>query len=148
MMKVPTRLIAGTVLVTALAAAVGGWIGIQYGLMETRPAAGLDEVLHHDLSLTADQERQIADLESRFAAQRKSLEDEMKAANRELSDAILAEHAYGQRATRAIERFHSAMGTLQEETIKHILAMRAVLTPEQANRFDRTVSKALAPDQP
>ena len=115
MMKFPTRLIAGTVLVTAFAAAIGGWVGIQYGLMETHPAAGLDEVLHHDLSLTADQERHIADLESRFAAQRKSLEDEMKVANRELADAILAEHAYGPRATHAIERFHSAMGTSRKK---------------------------------
>ena len=147
-MSFPTRLIAGTVIVTALAAAVGGWVGIQYGLNETHTVGGLDEVIHQNLNLSAEQERRIADLESRFAAQRQSLEDEMKVANRELADAILAEHTYGPRATHAIERFHGAMGTLQEETVKHILAMRAVLTPEQASRFDQTVSKALAPDQP
>jgi Spy/CpxP family protein refolding chaperone len=148
MISFPTRLVAGTVLVTAFAAAIGGWVGIQYGLRETHPAVGLDEVLHQELRLTAEQQRRITDLESQFAAKRMSLEDEMKVANRELADAILAEHTYGPRSTHAIERFHSAMGTLQEETIKHILAMRGVLTPEQASQFDRTVSKALAPDQP
>jgi Spy/CpxP family protein refolding chaperone len=147
-MSFPTRLIAGTVIVTALAAAVGGWVGIQYGLNEAHPTGGLDELLHQDLHLTAEQQRRITDLESQFTAKRMNLEDEMKAANRELADAILAEHAYGPRATHAIERFHSAMGTLQEESIKHILAMREVLSPEQASQFDRTVSKALAPDQP
>lgn len=133
------------ILLTLLAAAGGGWVGIHYGLRETR-APNLDEFLHHKLDLTADQDKQIASLEAEFAARRKALDQDMQAANRALADTILKEHVYGADAKAAIERFHAAAATLQETTIMHILAMRAVLTPEQAQRFDIVVSEALRAD--
>ena len=40
-------------------------------------------------------------------------------------------------------RFHRAMGGLQKETMVHVLAMRAVLTPQQAAQFDDTVVRSL-----
>lgn len=141
------RLAVGAVVLTVLAAALSGWAGVQYGLQQARPAPGLDEILHHELALTSDQDRQIATLESQFSERRKVLEEDMRAANRDLAAAIQSEHEYGSRAKQAVERFHTAMITLQEATIMHILAMRAVLTPEQAKQFDETVSKALASDQ-
>jgi Spy/CpxP family protein refolding chaperone len=98
--------------------------------------------------LSAEQEHRIADLESHFAAQRKALDQEMQAANRELAASILSEHAYGTGAKVAVERFHKAAASLQEATIIHVLAMRAVLTPEQAQRFDAAISEALTSDQP
>ena len=70
----------------------------------------------------------------------------MEAANRDLAAALRERHAYGPEARKAIDRFHAAMGQLQEATIEHVLAMRAVLTPEQAARFDKTISEALASD--
>ena len=144
-MNSATRIV-GILLLTGLVGAAGGWIGIQYGLRQaTAPTSDFHAVLHNDLGLTPDQERRIADLESEFAETRRTLESDMNTANRELAEAILAESTYGDQAKRAIQRFHDAMGRLQEETIKHILAMRQVLTPEQAEIFDRTVSKALIP---
>jgi hypothetical protein len=142
------RSVIGVVALTMLVAVLGGWLGVRYGLREAHPAPGLDEVLHHDLHLTTEQERRLAVLESRFAARRKSLEADMRAANRDLAAAIMAEHQYGPLAEKAIDRFHMAMKTLQEETIVHILAMRAVLRPDQAQQFDRTVSQVLTSDQP
>lgn len=85
-------------------------------------------------------------METTYAGRRTQLNGEMRAANRELAAAIGTEHAYGPKAQHAVNRFHSAMGALQEETIRHVLAMREVLTPEQARRFDATVSKALSSD--
>jgi hypothetical protein len=35
------------------------------------------------------------------------------------------------------------MGDLQKETLEHIFAMRAVLRPDQAAKFDDAVVKAL-----
>jgi Spy/CpxP family protein refolding chaperone len=130
-------------LMTALAAAAGGWAGIQYGLRQTDLSPGLDELLHSELGLTADQERRIETLEEQFAVRRGALENEMRAANRDLAAAIEAEHVYGPRAQSAIDRFHTAEMALQEETIKHILAMRTVLTPEQTTRFDEAIATAL-----
>ena len=65
----------------------------------------------------------------------------------ELASAIREEHGYGPRVTGAVERFHHAMGQLQTETIRHVFAMREVLTPEQKQVFDNTVVSALTTEQ-
>lgn len=137
------RTVVGVALLTALAAGAGGWIGIRYGLRESRSPPGLDEVLHRELNLTAEQDQRIHALEAEFAVRRMQLEEEMRAANRDLAAAIAAEPTYGVRARMAIERFHAAESQLQELTVQHVLAMRTVLTPEQMTRFDEEVARAL-----
>ena len=72
-----------------------------------------------------------------------ALELEMRAANIRLAQAIEAEHGYGPQVTKAIDETHEVMGDLQKETLQHLFAMRAVLNPQQASIFDRTVVKAL-----
>lgn len=140
------RTAVAVVLLTALAAAAGGWAGVRYGLQQVRSNASIDEVLHRELNLTPEQNQRIESLEAQFAKRKAALDAEMRAANRELAQAIAAEHAYGPRAQSAIERFHVAERTLQEETVKHVLAMRKVLTPKQMRRFDDAISKALTSD--
>ncbi len=142
----PTRAVISTLVLALLVAAFGGWLGVQYGLHQAAVMPGLDQVLHHELTLSADQQQRLASLETGFAARRKLLENEMRAANRDLAAAIVGEHRYGPAAEQAIDRFHLAMKTLQQETILHVLAMRAVLTPDQAQKFDKTVSKVLNSD--
>lgn len=141
-----TQIVVGVTLLTAVFAGAGGWAGIQYGLRESRSAPGLDELLHRELNLTSEQERRIEALEGQFADRRKALEEEMRAANRDLAAAIAAEPVYGMRARTAIERFHAAESQLQELTVQHVLSMRTVLTPEQMTRFDQEISKALTAD--
>ena len=145
-MSALTRSIVGVILLTAVAAGAGGWAGVHYGLRETRSNLGLDDLLHHELQLTPEQNGRIEALESGFAMKRKALEDEMRAANRDLAMAIATEPDYGAQARAAIERFHAAESTLQEETVKHVLSMRTVLTPPQIKRFDEAISKALTSD--
>lgn len=130
---------------TALAAAFGGWIGVRIGVGQSHERAGLDAVVHDRLQLTGSQKARLGVLESAFAARRRALEIEMDAANSDLAAAIGSEHTYGPRARRAVARFHIAMSALQEETIRHVLAMRGVMTPDQARRFDRLIDKALRP---
>ena len=131
---------------TLAAGAFGGWIGVRYGLTQARETPGLDEVIHHDLHLDADQRQRIAGIEAGFALRREALDAEMRAANHDLADALATEHALGPAAERAIGRFHAAMGELQRQSVAHVMAMRAVLGPAQIDRFDRTVTRALAPD--
>lgn len=140
------RMVTGIVLLTVLAGAAGGWIGIQYGLRQSRSSPGLDEIIHNELNLTAEQDQRIHELEALFAIRRQTLEEEMRAGNRDLAAAIQTEHDYGPRAQSAIERFHAAESALQEETVKHVLAMRTVLTPEQMVQFDEAISTALTSD--
>lgn len=141
-------LIAALVFLTVIAGMVGGWFGVRYGLTQARQAPGLDEMLHRTLHLSPFQNRQVGKLESDFAIRREALDGEMRAANRDLARAIATEHAYGPDAERAIGRFHVAMGELQKETVVHIVAMRQVLTADQAARFDKSVTKSLASDAP
>ncbi|HRE44543.1 MAG TPA: periplasmic heavy metal sensor [Terricaulis sp.] len=132
----------------AFVAGVGGvWVGMagMHAFHHGRP--GLHDVVHQRLDLTEDQTTRIEAIEGEFATRRRALEIEMQAANIELAAAIREEHGYGPRVTAAIERFHHAMGELQSETIRHVFAMREVLTPEQQAIFDTTVVDALTAEQ-
>lgn len=139
-MKGPLR---GALITIALAFLAGlGGVGLGRMLFEERTPS-LHQALHGELHLSASQMRQVEALERDFAPRRRALELEMRAANAELAAAIREEHVYGPRVTAAVERFHDAMGRLQTETLRHVFAMRAVLTPEQQARFDDVVAQAL-----
>ena len=135
-------------LLTVIASGLAGWGGVEYGLHRSVANADLDVVLHRDLDLSSEQERKIEVLEAGFRKDRRSLQAEMRAANRDLARVIVDEHLYGPNASRAIERFHTAMAALQEKTVRHILAMRAVLNPSQAKRFDETIKRSLGAEAP
>ncbi len=144
-MKSLAAWIACAIVLTGLAAAGGGWVGVRYAAEQERRSTALDELLHHNLDLTDEQTRRIETLEADFSKRRAVLEGEMLAANKDLAAALERQHTLSPQAEQAIHRFHAAMGQLQTETVRHVLAMRAVLRPDQAQRFDRTVSQALAP---
>lgn len=133
------------ILVTIVVAFLAGLGGVALGKLffEPKHPPSVHELVHRQLQLTAAQEGQIETLERDFAARRRALELEMRAANAELAAAMREEHEYGPRVTAAVERFHHAMGQLQSETLQHVFAMREVLTPEQRVRFDNIVASAL-----
>lgn len=108
-----------------------------------RVESQVHSLLHRDLTLDAAQERQLHELEAAFARRREVLEGQMRADNQRLARAIVAEHGYGPQVASAIDRSHQVMGELQKETLQHIFAMRAVLRPDQAAKFDAAVVKAL-----
>ena len=142
------RMFMAMLLVTALAGGLAGWAGVEYGLHRAVVPDDLDMVLHRDLNLTAVQDERIGELENTFAKDRSGYQAEMRAANRELAGALTGSNSNGPEIERAVHRFHTAMAALQVRTVKHVLAMRSVLTPEQAKVFDTTVEKTLGADRP
>ena len=132
--------------VAFLAALAGVLIG--RGISERAPeqSSALHELLHDELGLDTRQLAQIEELEAEFATRRQTLEAEIRAENARLAAAIQAERGYGPRVTAEIERSHRLMGELQKETLEHIFAMRTVLRPDQAEKFDRAVVRALTAD--
>lgn len=108
-----------------------------------RVESEVHRLLHERLTLDADQERRIHALEVAFASRREALEADMRADNQRLAAAIEAEHGYGPKVAAAVDRSHHVMGALQKETLRHIFAMRGVLRPDQAARFDAVIVKAL-----
>jgi Spy/CpxP family protein refolding chaperone len=137
------RSIVVTLVLSLVLAGIGAWAGAQYVSQRMRPATPLHELLHEQLALTADQQRRIEGLERAHAVRVAALRSEMHAANVDLATAIQAHHAYTPQVQAAVDRFHHAMEELQKETILHVLAMRAVLTPGQAAKFDQTIAKSL-----
>jgi hypothetical protein len=132
----------------AFVAAIAGTFAGRALFVDRRGADGtaLHRLLHEDLGLDAGQGAALARLEARFATRRQALEMEMRADNARLAEAIEAEHGNGPRVAAAIDRSHRAMGELQKETVAHVFAMRRVLRPDQAERFDAAVVKALTQD--
>lgn len=145
-MSRPLRRLLVLAAVAFLAALAGVLIG--RGISERVPeqSSALHELLHDELGLDAQQLGQIEQLEISFAARRQALEAEIRAENARLATAIQAERGYGPRVTAEIERSHQLMGELQKATLEHIFAMRTVLRPDQAEKFDRAVVRALTAD--
>jgi hypothetical protein len=131
----------------AFAAAMGGTYAARALLApEKQTETELHALLHMELNLDAAQQAKIDAIEQRFATRRKALELEMRAANAHLAEAMQSEHGYGPEVTAAIDHTHMVMGEMQKETLEHLFAMRAVLRPDQAAKFDMTVVKALTPE--
>ena len=140
----------GAVLVAAIAfvAAIAGvFVGRELVAVNHPVESELHTLLHRQLDLDPGQEAKIEQIERRYAMRRKAIELELRADNARLAEAIEAEHGYGPKVSEAIDRSHHAMGQLQKETLEHIFAMRGVLRPDQAARFDAAVTRALTAEK-
>ncbi len=133
-------------IIAFVAAIAGVLIGRQLVPAAPAPGAELHAVLHGQLSLDATQNRELHALEESFAVRRHALELELRAHNARLAEAIAAEHDNGKLVAAAVDGSHETMGRLQKETLGHIFAMRRILRPDQATKFDQAVTKALTED--
>ncbi len=131
------------ILIAFLAAIAGVLVGRAFISRQVAVENELHALLHHDLDLNSTQKARMDEIEQRFAVRKQALELELRADNARLADAIQAEHGYGPAVGAAVDHSHRAMGQLQKETLEHIFAMRAVLKPDQAAKFDAAVVKAL-----
>lgn len=139
--KQPRYLFTAVVAFAASLAAI--WLS-QTMAGHSHPQGGeLHSLMHEQLELEPAQKMRIEQLEREFADRRKSLDVQLREANAELAAAMVSEHQYGPKVAEAVDRSHMAMGELQKATLGHVFAMRAVLRPDQAARFDAAVGKAL-----
>ena len=143
------RNLAITVVLAGLAAFVGARLGAQHSQPAEAPRSRLllrdsvYEMVHKDLTLTADQTRKIDEIETRYIHRRNGLRAEIGAANAELGEALANEMALGTAAQRALDHLQGSMGDLQKETIVYVLEVRAVLTPQQQQVLDQKVFESL-----
>jgi hypothetical protein len=138
----------GLMILFAFGAAIGGVLIGRTWIAPPAPVESeLHQLLHEDLELDPDQARRIEAIERRYALRRQALELELRSDNARLASAIEAEHGYGPQVASAVDASHKAMGDLQKVTLEHIFAMRSVLRPDQAARFDASVVQALTAKQ-
>ncbi len=144
-MAIAWKSIVVTVALAAAASGVGAWAGASWVLNKQAPPS-LHAIVHEDLDLSPQQLAKIEGIETRFAGQRVQMEGRVQAANRELAEAIRVSNGDSRTVQPAVDHFHDAMGALQQATIAHIFEMRTVMNEAQAQRFDRSVVKALTAD--
>lgn len=138
----------GLMVLFAFGAAIGGVLIGRTWIAPTTPVESeLHQLLHEDLKLDPEQQKKIEAIERQYALRRQALELELRSDNARLAGAIEAEHGYGPQVSSAVDASHVAMGELQKVTLEHIFAMRSVLRPDQAARFDASVVKALTAKQ-
>jgi hypothetical protein len=139
---------AALLIAAAFLAGLGGaFVGQRLaGRAPESGGAALHRLLHDELKLDVAQAGGLAQLERQYAVRRRTLEMQMRADNARLAEAIDREHGIGPQVDTAIEASHRTMGTLQKETVAHVFAMRRLLRPDQASRYDRAVARALIDD--
>jgi Spy/CpxP family protein refolding chaperone len=142
-MKPGLRNLLITIGLAVLAAGGGASLCAYYVISHQTGGPSLHDMVHRDLDLTPEQTRKLDAIEEKYAAERKLLEADVRAANRELAEAIREGHKDSPKVEAAIDHLHMAMGALQKATIAHVFDMRAVLTPQQAKAFDAEVIAAL-----
>ncbi len=137
------RRLAITLLLVVAAAIGGAWIG---GRIFSPPAAQHTEFhqqLYAALDLTAEQRQALEALDRENSKEETYQREALRIANRNLANLLEHEDAYNENVDAAIVEIHTAMNNLQVLTIKHIYAMREILTPEQRTEFDRLVADTL-----
>jgi hypothetical protein len=137
-----------TLLVAFVAALIGVLAGRTFLERQHQPRNDIHAFIHERLDLDAGQKQEIEEIERQFAARRTAIETELRADNVLLAEAIAVEKGAGPRVDAAVDRCHEVMGRLQKETLAHVFAMRRLLRPDQAQKFDRAVVKALTEDTP
>lgn len=141
----PFHAIALTVCLSILGAGLGAWGGSHLLARRISPTP-LHQLIHDELALSPAQASAIEAMERDHRVRRDRLDAGMRDANRELARAYEASHSYTPEVQAAIDHFHHLMGEQQKETMVHVLAMRSVLTPEQARTFDQTLVRSLSSD--
>nr|WP_310522695.1 periplasmic heavy metal sensor [Polymorphobacter sp.] len=130
-------------LIAFCAGLAGAWVGRTIIAAPSPPPVELHDFLHNQLDLDASQRARLEALEAGFAVRKRTLESQLQANNAALARAIDLEHGEGPEVTAAVDRSHHVMGELQKATLAHIFAMRALLRPGQAAKFDAAVMRAL-----
>lgn len=134
----------------ALLAFAAGLGGVYAGHRLQAPETGatqLQALIDHGLALDPAQREQVRRIRARFEGRHMALHAEMRRDNALLARAMADEHAYGPGITVAVARLHRAMGAMQEVVLREMLAIRAVLRPDQAAQFDAAVARALRQDR-
>lgn len=99
--------------------------------------------LHNEMALTADQDRNLSEIEKKFSERQRVLQEEIRKANKDLASAMIEDGKFSTRVAAAVERIHHAQGELQKATIEHIFDMQTALTPEQAEKLNKFAADAL-----
>jgi nickel and cobalt resistance protein CnrR len=131
----PLQLIAMLIIV-ALVAVAACYVSTRvFGPLRPQLGVSGHEWIHKQLGLSADEQKALEPIETKFAQRKRNLMGEIRSANKELAEAIKQDQEDSPRVSAAVERIHHAQGELQEATLEHVFEMKGVLTPEQYQKL-------------
>ena len=122
---------------------LGIWIGLKVLPAPRSDTIGMHTLIHKGLDLNAAQKATLMRLEAQYAQRREKYRKDLKAATAELAEAINQHHELSPEVQRAELAYLRVLGDFQNETLRHIFAMRAVLNAEQARKFDAQMLRSL-----
>jgi nickel and cobalt resistance protein CnrR len=138
-MKRVVLFFAAVVVVAGLA----GFATLQLSSHGPREHVAAHHWLHKELKLTADQERALEPVETKFSVKEREFATALLDANRSLARIMGEEKAFTPRVVDAVEVVHQRMGDLQKASIEHVFEMRTVLSPEQGDKLLALAQKIL-----
>jgi nickel and cobalt resistance protein CnrR len=142
-MKKPFQLLA--VLVVVALVAVGA-CAVTFSFFVSFGSKNVPshEWIHKQLNLTPEQKKALEPFEAQFQQRKRELWSQIESANSQLAQAIKEDQGYSPRVSAAIDKIHHAQGELQEVSLQHVFAMRAMLTPEQYKKLLNLTAEALS----
>ena len=127
----------------AVIAATACWTTSHLLFPASPRTADFHHWLHTQLGITPDQDKALDQEEERFAGQRQELVAAIQQDNEELAAAMAQDREYSPRVIAAVEKIHHAQSMLEEATLRHIFAMKPILTAEQFDKLLKLTSEAL-----
>lgn len=141
------RIVLRTLLLASFASIIGVFAARTFLERQHSARSGIHAIIHEEIELDAGQKQKLVEIERVFGPRRAAIVAELRSENALLAAAIAAEKRAGPRVNAAVDRSHEALGRLQKETLAYVFALRQLLRPDQAPRFDQAVVKALTEDQ-
>jgi len=123
---------------------IGGAAGLAF--LWHGPAhrdSDLHQMLHQAVPLDAQEQAALDAKERAFAKRRAEIENQLRAANAHLAEAIAANPSWSPQVEAATRQVEQAAANLQRETLVHVFEMRAGLKPEHRATYDQVLIGAL-----
>ena len=146
-----------SILLTAVVAALFGFAGAELGLHNERARPSpqratlsdtINQLLNHDLKLSAAQKTAIATINTRYTRQRNQLLSNLYIARAQLGGAFSENMSLSDPTKEAISNMQLIVGDLQTLTISYIVDIRNQLTVSQRQVYDQKVVEMLMRDTP
>ncbi len=127
----------------------GVWIGQTAFLMPKqvgivyKNSKGIHALLHEELHISAQQEKDIEEVEKEYNRLKSLYRAQMRAANMELAQAIKEGGYEAPEIDSIVHKIHKAMGDLQSLSLKHLADMQKILTEDQNKKLREMVVEQL-----
>ncbi len=133
-------------IIIASAGFIGVWLG-QSAFMpkshNVQNAGDMHSLFHDKLNVTTQQEQKFNDIEKEFKQLKALYQGQMKTANMELAQAIKDGGYQSPEIEAIVHKIHSAMGSLQALSLKHLADMQEILNPAQNKKLQEMVVEQL-----